>query len=52
MKTTENTALLDHKRKVDADRRAAALERQRQDTLRRITPGTATPLSIRQQVQR
>lgn len=46
MKMIENTALLDHKRKVEAERRERAIARRRQAALRATTPGVATPASI------
>lgn len=49
MKNNDDNRLLENKRRIDAERRAKAIEREQQATLRRTTPGTATPLSIRQQ---
>lgn len=44
--------MLAHKQRVDAERREAAIARARQDTLRRITPGTATPASVMPRVKK
>jgi hypothetical protein len=46
MKKQEDTRLLDHKRAIDEQRRAQAIDRQRQARLRAITPGTATPATV------
>lgn len=48
MKNSENTRLLDHKRKVDAERKAQAILRRRQATM----PGFATPAIIAKAVAR
>jgi hypothetical protein len=48
MKNYENTRLLDHKRRVDAERRAQAILRRRQQTM----PGFATPATVAKAVAR
>lgn len=52
MKNSDDRRLLEHKWKVDAERRAAAIDRRRQDTLRRTTPGVATPATVMRQMER
>lgn len=47
MKNTDNDKLLANKRRIDAERRERAIARARQETLRRITPGVATPGTLR-----
>lgn len=44
-KMNEDQRLLEHKRRVEAERKAAAIARRRQQDLRETTPGTATPAS-------
>lgn len=46
VKMNEDKRLLEHKHKVDAERKAAAIARRRQQDLRDTTPGVATPSSI------
>ena len=46
MKNAEDTRLLAHKRRVEAERKADAIARRRQETLRLTTPGLATPATI------
>lgn len=46
MKMIENLDLLAHKRRVEAQRRADAIARRKQNVLHAITPGTATPASV------
>jgi hypothetical protein len=46
-KMNEDPRHLEHKRKVDAERRRAAIARKRQQDLRDITPGVATPASLK-----
>ncbi len=50
MNENEKTSKVRSKEKhvAIAKERAAALDRKRQTILRAITPGTATPLSVRQ----
>jgi hypothetical protein len=48
MKNYENTRLLDHKRRVDAERKAQAILRRRQQTM----PGLATPATVAKAVAR
>jgi hypothetical protein len=48
MKNNEDTRLLAHKRKVDAERKAQAILRRRQQTM----PGFATPATIAKAVAR
>lgn len=45
-KMNEDLRLLEHKRRVEAQRKADAIARRRQQELRDTTPGTATPASI------
>ncbi len=47
-KLNEDPKLLEHTRRVAAERKAKAIEREQQRKLRAITPGTATPLSVRE----
>lgn len=46
MKNKDDDRLLANKRRIDEERRARAIDRRKQETLRRFTPGTATPASI------
>lgn len=46
MKNSDDNRLLDHKRKIDAERKQRAIERAAQQRLRDTTPGTATPASV------
>lgn len=51
MKMIENTTLLDHKRRVDAERRERAIARRHQAMLRETTPGMATPALLAKKVK-
>lgn len=46
-KMNEDQRLLEHKRRVEAQRRADAIARRRQEDLRDTTPGVATPASLK-----
>lgn len=44
--------LLENKRRIDAERKERAIRREQQETLKRITPGVATPGSLAAQAER
>lgn len=46
MKNNDDPRLLARKQRIDAERRADAIARRRQETLRLTTPGLATPGTI------
>lgn len=51
MKNNDDNRLLENKRRIDEQRRQKAIHRRKQEALRNLTPGVATPGSVRTQMQ-